>query len=177
MVEFLFLTGCRPGEAFALRWQDVMLSRNIIRFSKSYAASIKSTKRTKTKTVRMFPIHLRLLELLVSIKPVGVKSVDLVFRQTNGQTYNTRQLNYVWLGEPTKSHGFLGVVNQLVKNDKISQYLPPYHARHTYITLTAHANKNNTSALLLLAHACGNSPEVIMKHYLDVDRSVELAEV
>lgn len=178
LIEFLFLTGCRPGEAFALRWQDVMFERNIIRFSKSYSGNIKSTQRTKTKEVRMFPMsNKRLKALLSELKPINSKAVDLVFKQLEGQTYNTRQLNYVWLGEPTKASGFLGVVSRLAKEGKISGYLSPYHTRHTYITLTAHANKNNTSALLLLAHACGNSPEVIMKHYLDVDRSVELIEI
>lgn len=133
----------------------------------------------------MFPLSgcKRLIELLTRIKPADAKPTDLVFTQSQGQSWNSRCHNIVWFGRTvsseSKSEGYYytGVVTQLVNEGKISCYLPPYHARHTYITLTAHACKNNTSALLLLAHACGNSPEVIMKHYLDVDRSVILPEV
>lgn len=178
LIEFLFLTGCRPGEAFALRWQDIMFSREVIRFSKSYAGSVKRIQRTKTKTIRLFPlVEQRLIKLLTRIKPLNGQPTDLVFVQVEGQIYNSRQLSYTWLGEPQKSHNFLGVVSQLVVDKKIGGYLSPYHTRHTYITLTAHANKDNSSALLLLAHACGNSTEVILKHYLDVDRTVKLISV
>jgi len=45
LIEFVFLTGCRPGEAFALRWQDVMLERGYIRFSKSYNGNLKNPGR------------------------------------------------------------------------------------------------------------------------------------
>ena len=45
LIEFVSLTGCRPGEAFALRWQDVMLERGYIRFSKSYNGNLKNTDR------------------------------------------------------------------------------------------------------------------------------------
>lgn len=59
---------------------------------------------------------------------------------------------------------------------KVSQHLSPYHARHTHITLTAHANSHNPSALMLLAHSSGNSVEVIVAHYLGVDREVKLIQ-
>jgi integrase len=181
LIEFLFLTGCRPGEAFALRWGDVMFERGIIRFSKSYAGKQKITKRTKTKEIRMFPLSKKLIELLNRIKSEFVKSTDLVFKQLGKQCLNSNVHSKCWNSNITKVNGktyyYPGVVTRLVEEGKIAQYLPPYHTRHTYITLTAHANKDNTSALMLLAHACGNSPEIIMKHYLDIDRSVKLIEV
>ncbi|MEG4581803.1 site-specific integrase [Microcoleus sp. MON1_C5] len=182
LIEFLFLTGCRPGEAFALRWQDVMFERGIIRFSKSYAASTKTTQCTKTKTIRMFQLYPQLTDLLNRIKPDNFHSVDLVFQNKNGKSFNSGLHGQAWLGYSTgeiggRKYHYSGVVKRLADEGQISGYLPPYHARHTYITLTAHANKENTSALMLLAHACGNSVEVILGHYLGVDKSIKLIQV
>jgi hypothetical protein len=36
LIEFLFLTGCRPGEAFALVWDNVKFENGFIWFNKSY---------------------------------------------------------------------------------------------------------------------------------------------
>jgi hypothetical protein len=55
--------------------------------------------------------------------------------------------------------------------------LPQYHTRHTYITLTAHANKHNNNALLLIATSCGNSVDVILRHYLGLSEASEMVEV
>ncbi|MCC3476471.1 MAG: tyrosine-type recombinase/integrase [Microcoleus sp. PH2017_13_LAR_U_A] len=184
LIEFLFLTGCRPGEAFALRWGDIFFDRGYIRFSKSYATSIKSTKRTKTKEIRMFRITPKIASLLSNIRK-SQSSVDLVFPQVGGQTHSNSSHSLIWLGKVDKKevngksyeYHYPGVVTRLVSEGKISQYLAPYHTRHTYITLTAHANKSDTSALLLLAHACGNSVEIIVKHYLGFDKDIHLVEV
>lgn len=182
LIEFLFLTGCRPGEAFALRWQDIMFERGVIRFSKSYTASTKSVQCTKTKTVRMFYLYPRLTEFLTRIKPTSFESLDLVFQNKKGKSFNSNLHGQAWLGYSTgelngKRYHYSGVVTRLVEQGAISGYLPPYHARHTYITLTAHANRKNTSALMLLAHACGNSVEVILAHYLGVDKDIRLTQV
>ncbi|MBP0011309.1 site-specific integrase [Roseofilum sp. Belize Diploria] len=59
-VEFLILTGCRPGEACALTWDDIQDGK--IRFNKSYSLGIlKSTKNGKR---RYFPINERLRKCL-----------------------------------------------------------------------------------------------------------------
>ncbi|TAG53366.1 MAG: hypothetical protein EAZ28_27520 [Oscillatoriales cyanobacterium] len=173
LIEFLFLTGCRPGEAFALRWGDIFFDRGYIRFSKSYATSIKSTKRTKTKEIRMFRITPKIASLLSNIRK-SQSSVDLVFPQVGGQTHSNSSHSLIWLGKVDKKevngksyeYHYPGVVTRLVSEGKISQYLAPYHTRHTYITLTAHA-----------AHACGNSVEIIVKHYLGFDKDIHLVEV
>ncbi|MEG3844790.1 site-specific integrase [Microcoleus sp. herbarium14] len=181
LIEFLFLTGCRPGEAFALRWQDIMFEHGVIRFSKSYNGKLKNIQRTKTGELRMFKLYPRLIELLIEIKPIGGKPTDLIFQQEGGKPVNSCIHNSYWncrqdsyKGKTTK---ILGVVSRLVEEGKISQYLPPYHTRHTFITLTAHANSHNTSALDLLATACGNSVEIIVKHYLGVDNTTEVIHV
>jgi integrase len=171
MVEFRFLTGCRPGEAFALRWQDIFVGRNkdYIRFSKSYNGRLKNIQVTKTGEIRLFKIYPKLNELLLRIKPVDAKSTDLVFVSPNGKAWSNEYLIELWNQKSNSSKGvkryYPGVVRQLADEGKISGYLPPYHTRHTFITLMAHAGTD----LLLLATACGNSVEVIQRYYLGIN--------
>lgn len=181
LIEFLFLTGCRPGEAFALRWQDINFDKGIVWFSKSYNGREKNIQTTKTKEVRMFFLYPKLTELLNRIKPLKVDPKSLVFHRSNGTPFSTDDHGALWREKTSISKGktyrYPGVVTRLVQDNKIETYLSPYHTRHTYITLTAIANSDNTSAILLLAHSCGNSVDVILAHYLDVNRDVKLMQV
>ncbi|MEG4323621.1 MULTISPECIES: tyrosine-type recombinase/integrase [unclassified Microcoleus] len=179
LIEFLFLTGCRPGEAFALTWGNIKFDNDIIFFGKSYSASIKKVKVTKNNSIRIFKLYPRLRDLLLRIKPADPKTNDLVFKQQKGQTYTSTRQSQLWMGytnvnKQDETVFYPGVVARLVEEGEISSYLSPYHTRHTYITLTAWANKGDTSALMLLAHACENSVEVILRHYLGINKEVEL---
>ncbi len=179
LVEFRFLTGCRPGEAFALRWQDIFMGRdgNYIRFSKSYNGRLKNTQVTKTGETRLFRIYSKLNDLLLRIKPVDAKPVDRVFTSLNGKAWSNEGFIELWYQKSNSSKGikrhYPGVVTQLVEAGKISCYLPPYHTRHTFITLMAHAGTD----LLLLATACGNSVEVIQRHYLGVNTDAVFPDI
>ncbi|MEG4172986.1 MULTISPECIES: tyrosine-type recombinase/integrase [unclassified Microcoleus] len=179
LIEFLFLTGCRPGEAFALRWQDVFVGRdkNYIRFSKSYNGRLKNTQVTKTGEARLFKIYPKLESLLVKIKPVDTKSTQLVFTNSADTSYTNGALYEKWVISATTQRGikytYPGVVTQLATEGKISCNLSPYHTRHTFITLQAHSGVD----LLLLATACGNSVEVIQRHYLGINKDVVLADI
>jgi integrase len=181
LIEFLFLTGCRPGEAFALVWDNVKFDNNCIVFQVSYSSTIKDVKVTKNDSIRLFYLYPRLTALLERIKPDDAKGNDLVFKQENGQTFNSEQHGRLWLGNTQKQSGktyhYPGVVTRLIEDGKLTQYLAPYHARHTFITLTAWANKDNPNALVLLAACCENSVEVILKHYMDVDHSTRLVTI
>ena len=181
MIEFSFLTGCRPGEAFALTWGDVMFERNIVRFSKSYNGKLNNVQTTKTKEIRIFNLYPRLKNLLVQIQPTNTQSTDLVFPDKSGKPFHSTRHNAYWLGCKTKFKGveryYPGVVARLIEEGKLSRYLSPYHTRHTYITLTAHANKQDNNALLYIASACGNSVDVIMKHYLGVVENTQITQV
>jgi integrase len=182
LIEFLFLTGCRPGEAFALVWDNVKLDNNCIVFQVSYSTIIKDVKVTKNDTKRLFYLYPRLTALLERIKPDNAKGNELVFKQENGKTWNTDRHGVSWLGTSEQERGgktyyYPGVVTRLIEEGKVTQYLAPYHARHTFITLTAWANKENPNALVLLAACCENSVEVILKHYMDVDHSTRLVTI
>ncbi len=181
LIEFLFLTGCRPGEAFALVWDNVKFDNGCVVFQASYSSTIKDVKVTKNDSARLFYFYPRLTALLERIKPDNAKGNDLVFKQENGRTYHSTYHSQLWLGTKATHKGityrYPGVVTRLIEEGKLTQYLPPYHARHTYITLTAYANKENPNALVLLAASCENSVEVILKHYMDVDHSTRLTQV
>ena len=179
LIEFLFLTGCRSGEAFALEWKDVFLGRDkdCIRFSKSYNGRLKNTQVTKTGETRIFKIYPKLENLLLKVKPVDAKPNDLIFTQRNGKAWYIGQLAKLWntyeLNHPQKTYVYPGVVTQLVEEGKISGYLSPYHTRHTFITLQAHAGTD----LLLLATACGNSVETIQRHYLGINTEASFPDI
>jgi integrase len=186
LIEFYFLTGCRTSEALPLTWKDIDFERNLIRFSKSLGISTQKVKDTKTGEVRIFYFSetSRLKQLLLKLK--NKNSGDLIFPGKKGKFISTTSISESWISKKcTKQlvdgskakYYYPGVVTQLAEEGKISGYLSPYHTRHTYITLTAHANKHNNNALLLIATSCGNSVDVILRHYLGLSEADVIVEV
>jgi len=179
LVEFRFLTGCRNGEAFALEWKDVFLGRNgeYLRFSKSYNGTLKNNQVTKTGEIRLFKMYPKLNDLLLRIKPVDAKPNDLVFTKLNGKHWDTGSVSQIWSyskkSEKQEIYSYPGVVTQLANDGLIDGYLPFYNCRHTFISLMAHAGTD----LLLLATACGNSVEVIQRHYLGVNTDAQFPDI
>jgi len=179
LVEFRFLTGCRSGEAFALRWRDCFRGKegdNIV-FSRSYEGHNKVTKNTKTNDIRIFKMYPKLRDLLLRIKPDNAQPNDLVFTKLNGKSWETCVIGQNWYGfTSTKGeteYYYPGVVTQLANDGLIDGYLPFYNCRHTFISLQAHAGAD----LFLLATACGNSVEVIQKSYLGVNPDVSFLDI
>ena len=122
--------------------------------------------------------------LLLELKSTASNS--LVFPDDKGKALKARRLSDKWRDFSVKqirasgeevTYFYPGIVSQLARDGLISGYLPQYHTRHTYITLTAQANSHNTDALLHIATSCGNSVDVILRHYLGRVESVELVEV
>jgi integrase len=186
LIEFYFLTGCRTSEALPLTWKDVDFERNVIRFSKSLGLSTKKVKDTKTGEVRLFYFNdnPRLRELLLKLKKESTN--DLVFPAKNKKYFSYFNLVVSWRGQVCKkvlkdgterTYYYPGIVTQLADEGKISTYLSCYHTRHTYITLTAHANKHNNNALLYIATSCGNSVDMILRHYLGVSEETKIIQV
>ncbi len=185
LIEFYFLTGCRTSEALPLTWNDVDFGRNVIRFSKSLGQSTRKLKNTKTGETRLFYFgkNSRLRELLLKLKSEGLagllfpsKGKGYISYTSIGNIWNGRSHKQKLADGTEKTYHYPGIVTQLVEEGLISGYLSPYHTRHTYITLTAHANASNNNALLHIATSCGNSVDVILRHYLGVSESVELVE-
>lgn len=160
LVEFLFLTGCREGEVFALKWNDI--KEDYIIFDESYSSESKLEKSTKTNTVRVFRTtgYTRLLDLLERIKPVHYNQSDHVFL-IEGKTMNRHYLNRAWYGKYRNQKFYPGIVKALELDGKL-EYLKPSATRHTFISLQVRAGVE----IKFLADSVGNSPQVLFKHYL-----------
>ncbi|MGD2184297.1 tyrosine-type recombinase/integrase [Lusitaniella coriacea] len=88
-VSFLFLTGCRPGEAIALSWGDVLKETIVFNGSVYRHGSQRfKTAGSKNNKKRLFPCNDKLKTLLEEIKPVDVLSSDWVFPSLRGKDIN-----------------------------------------------------------------------------------------
>lgn len=111
-VKFLFLTGCRTGEAIALQWCHVTQDCTYIIFAESYDSQLKIRKATKTGRVRKFPCNAVLRDLLLSIRPAAsYQLTDLVFTSPQGCPIDNHNFtNRVWKGCKEGSRIYLGIV-------------------------------------------------------------------
>jgi integrase len=131
LIKFLFFTGCRHGEAFALTWSDVNAncSRIFIDKSRNQHGILKGTKNGKR---RVFPAAdgSKLQRLLQEIRPATAIPSDLVFKSKTGSRMTSFILGTAW----NKSVNHPGVVTELVEKGEIPYYLKPYACRHTFAT-------------------------------------------
>lgn len=144
--SFLFGTGCRPGEAIALRWQH--LSPNYktawIGFSHSHG-ELKSTKTGKDRTV------------LLS------ESIQVMLRSRQ----SGRGLVF-----PSKSGGFIDIRTyrrrawKTILDDIGLQYRKPYITRHTAISLALEAGADPTQ----ISEQTGHSLKTLLENYAHVIR-------
>ncbi|MEG4484469.1 tyrosine-type recombinase/integrase [Microcoleus sp. D2_18a_B4] len=162
-VEFLALTGFRPEEAIALNWNDIKerKGRTVIVVSKAYSKG--ELKDTKTYNTRIFPCNDQLLSLLRRI-PKRQNENNLIFPSVEGGYLNQDNfLNRQW--RP--------VVIKLYQSGKISQYLPCYNLRHSFITRLIRDGYDPSTVAALV----GNSPQVILDHYLAAKKDLTLPEL
>ncbi|WP_414575171.1 VapE domain-containing protein [Anabaena sp. CCY 9402-a] len=130
--KFLFTTGCRLGEAVALRWRNIDASS--ILFCETYNARYKLAGDTKTHKQRRFPCNSAMKELLTSIK-------------NNENNHNPDSLVFLtkYQRKPISSDtipaicGWRHIVKELVASGEVQRYRPPYNCRHTFITLALEA--------------------------------------
>ncbi len=162
LIEFLFITGCRPSEAVALQWKHITNELRIIRFEQAVVVSqsgLTCKSGLKTQKKRVFPINHRLAGLLKSIKPVDVSGEGKVFPSPEGKWIDMHNLS----GRAWKS-----VLESL---DGV-EYRKLYQTRHTFITM---ALKNGVD-VKDVATMVGNSPEIIYRHYAGQSRELFLPE-
>lgn len=163
-VSFLFLTGCRTGEAIALQWQHIRPDFSYITFAESYSCSLKVRKTTKTGVVRKFPINADLWSLLVAIKLTNARPEDLVFSSPTGLPINNSKFtNQVWRGCKVGQKTYKGILPALVASGAVASYRCPYNAnaRPTFITMMLEARVT----IPQVAKLVGNSPEIVLRHY------------
>lgn len=149
LIEFLFLTGCRPSEAIALEIGDIGL--NAITFSKAIVPSEngkQSQSGLKTQEKREFPINDQLRGLLQRV--IGDRTTGLLFPSPKGTYIHWENFTRrAWAS---------------VLDETGITYRNPYQTRHTFISHTLKAIKDPVQ----LARWVGNSPEIILKHYAGI---------
>ncbi len=174
-LRFLFMTGCRTGEAIALRWKDINPEMIQITVSESFSSHFRIRKGTKTHKSRKFPINAQLKGLLQSIKPQDFTPETLVFPSPTGKEIDGHNfLNRAWKGYKNRHGKFIpGVVTRLVTEGKVERYRCVYNTRHTFITMALEANVSVPQ----VAKWVGNSPEIILNHYAGTLQQIQVPEL
>ncbi len=149
LVEFLFLTGCRPSEAIALQWKHI--NKTNISFCQAviYDGKRLTLKRgLKTQNSRKFPINAQLATLLDSIKPKSKDLEVLVFPSPKNYYIDWHNFsNRAW--------------KTVLKSLPEIEYRNPYQTRHTFCSLCREAD----IASIQIAKWVGNSPQMIDRIY------------
>lgn len=172
-VKFLFMTGCRTGEAIALTWGNVSPDCKVITFSESYDCGTKIRKNTKTGKSRKFPCNDSLQKLLISIRPETPSPTAQVFYSPTGLIINnTRFTNQVWRGGRNGQKIYKGIVTELVTQGAVERYRCPYTTRHTWITLALESGLSVSQ----VAKLAGNSSKIILDHYASSTLKIAIPE-
>lgn len=145
LIEFLFLTGCRPSEAIALRWKHIDSDLSGITFCEAFVYGI--AKGTKTSKSRIFPVNAKLRSLLKAIKPTTADGESLVFPSKTGLIVDGHNLGSRQWDSTLESLGI--------------RQRPIYNCRHTFIS---HCLAKGIQVRQVAAW-CGNSPRTIWEHY------------
>jgi integrase len=169
LIKFLFWSGCRPGEAFALTWGDVSPDCTRITISKSFSSRAKVLKGTKNNKRRVFPCKSgsKLQSLLLAIRPDCVNPQSFLFTSKSGQRMNLRILEKSWKGYNLgKGYDYKGVVTRLAEKGKVP-YLKIYSTRHTFATWAIASGASPEK----VAYWLGDHVATVLKYYCHPDVS------
>lgn len=141
-VRFLFGTGCRTGEARALKWEclDKTCSRCEINGQLSRRGNRKATKNNKIRTL---------------ILPASLSQTLADMRRPNSSGYV-----FLFNNKPIKDDGFRHRWERVLKKKAIA-YRCPYNTRATFIS---HALEKGLSPLTI-ASQTGHNVRVLFDHY------------
>ncbi|MEO1347525.1 MAG: tyrosine-type recombinase/integrase [Cyanobacteria bacterium J06635_15] len=147
-VAFLFGTGCRFGEAVALKWKHIADDYSTVWIGESVSRGVRKT--TKTGKDRTVILTSNMAEMLSARKPDHVDPETSVFLSPKGKFINDRSFRRrAW--------------TKLITKLKI-RYRKPYATRHTAIS---HALANGANPLAV-AEQTGHDPQILFKHYASV---------
>jgi integrase len=166
LVKFLFWTGCRPGEAFALTWGDISLDCTRISISKAYASRVHLLKGTKNNKRRVFLSSqgTKLQLLLLELRPDLPDPKQLIFKRSSGQRMNLRISDRFWRGYSTKGYHYNGVVADLAEQG-IIPYLSFYSTRHTFATWAIASGISPEK----VAYWLGDNVQTVLEYYCHPD--------
>jgi integrase len=147
-VAFLFGTGCRFGEAVALKWKHIADDCSTVWIGESVSRGVRKTTKTgKARTVTLTP---KVAEMLAARKPASRDPEALVFPAPSGK--------------PINDHTFRRRAWKKILTRLETGYRKPYATRHTAIS---HALANGANPLAV-AEETGHDPQILFKHYASV---------
>ncbi|ACC79546.1 site-specific integrase [Nostoc punctiforme] len=161
-VNFLFITGCRTGEAIALQWKQIAPDYRSVTINASYYLGLDTRKPTKTGETRSVPCNPQLIRLLKGLTR-GAQTDQVFTSVSGGIINNNRFLSDYWKPK----------INQLIEQRLVERYRPAYNTRHTAITRMLESGLTAAE----VARVVGNSPRVINDHYAGVSRNIVLPEI
>ncbi|MGV6954312.1 MULTISPECIES: site-specific integrase [Pseudomonas] len=130
--EFSFYTGMRPGEAMALRWEEIDTRKKTARVCRiRIYGEIK--ERTKTKTVREVLLNDRALQALDKAKPLTMAHSDYVFAPSGA---GDRSELYVKSETGAKRYWVSAMRKLGIRQRRM------YDTRHTYATMCLMSGMN-----------------------------------
>ena len=173
LIEFLFHTGTRHGEAFALTWDRIRESEKGVQcvINRSYNSNYRITKETKTGKERTIWLTKRASGIIGELRKFyesqerKCNGNNLVFQKENGNGFNTSDIHRSWCYH-SSSKAPVGVV-KLVAEGKLDQYLDAYSTRRTFISLQAQSGGMDS---MTVASYIGDNVETIYKHYYQSQR-------
>lgn len=162
-IKFLAYTGCRPEEAIALTKTDIKHKPDgsYILINKAYSKGILKT--TKTNKSRTLKCNNQLIELLNIIQQDNTQCKLLFPSHTDNYIDQHNFLNRYW--KP--------IVSKLVAIGEVSEYLPCYNLRHTWITILVRKGLDPAT----IANIAGTSTEMIVNHYLAAKNDIDIPEI
>ncbi|MEO1432653.1 MAG: site-specific integrase, partial [Cyanobacteria bacterium J06633_8] len=173
LIEFLFMSGCRPSEAVALQWKHISEDFRTIRFEQAVVEAengLVCKKGLKTQKKRSFPANKKLAALLESIKPESATGETKVFPSPKGKWIDVHNLtNRVWRSVLQELSGTI-------------EYRKLYQTRHTFITAaleTPIPTPDGRTKMLDakdVAKLVGTSPKMIYEHYAGASKELFVPE-
>jgi integrase len=140
VIAFLMLTGCRPGEARALKCKDIDLERGLITISATFSSSVYRKKRKGKKSKPLVtPIHPEILEY---IKYRVENNLPEAFMFTNRE------------GRHYAETGLLDIWRRVREKVGLDKSVRLYDAvRHSYASQLINAGVSIYSVSSLLGHS------------------------
>ncbi|WP_445629290.1 tyrosine-type recombinase/integrase [Nostoc sp. DSM 114167] len=167
LIKFLFFTGARLGETFALTWGDIQANCTRILFNKS-CNLYRVRKGTKNGKRRIFPTSegSKLQQMLLEMKANSedLKPSGLVFVSKTGKPYNSCIMQQFWnvkiMFRGNKRTEYPGVVGALAAQGLVP-YLKPYATRHTFATWAIASGATPEKVALWI----GDEVQTVLKYY------------
>lgn len=156
---FLYVSGCRKGEAFALTWADIDLDSQMVKIEKSHSKrqhhasvvlGVEQKIGTKNKKSASIYLPAEVCRRIAKIRPKNALKTDFVFTYTNNQP----------LAENTVRRALDGYTDKAgVKRIRVHDF------RHSCASLIISQTDSELTALYSIAERLRDKPEQILKTY------------